>query len=93
MAKAPVVEESQMRHAVKVAAVSGQTPARDAALLCVLCGTDMTATEGAQLEVADVLAAGGEYRSASEVRAAIALNGRRRPIFWTNARVREALDA
>jgi site-specific recombinase XerD len=93
MAKAPVVEESQMRHAIKVAAVSGQTPSRDAALLCVLYGTGMTATEVAQLEVADVLAADGEYRTASEVRAAVAFNGRRRPIFWTNTRVREALDA
>jgi site-specific recombinase XerD len=93
MAKAPVVEEAQMRHAMKVAAVTGQTPARDTALLCVLYGTGMTATEVAQLEVADVLAEGGEYRTASEVRAAIAFNGRRRPIFWTNTRVREALDA
>jgi site-specific recombinase XerD len=55
MAKAPVVEEGQFRHAIKVAAVTGQTPARDAALLCVLYGTGMTATELAQLEVADVL--------------------------------------
>lgn len=38
MAKAPVVEEGQFRHAIKVAAVTGQTPARDAALLCVLYG-------------------------------------------------------
>jgi hypothetical protein len=53
----------------------------------------MTATEVAQLEVADVLAEDGEYRTASEVRAAIAFNARRRPIYWTNARVREALDA
>ena len=52
----------------------------------------MTATELAQLEVADVLAEGGEYRAVSEVRAAIAFNGRRRPIFWTNGRIRDALD-
>ena len=93
MAKAPVIEEAQMRHAMKVAAVTGQTPARDAALLCVLYGTGMTATELAQLEVADVLAEDGAYRFESEVRSAIAFNGRRRPIFWTNARVREAFDA
>ena len=28
MAKAPVVEEAQMRHAFKVAGVSGQTPSK-----------------------------------------------------------------
>jgi hypothetical protein len=55
-----------MRHAIKVAAVSGQTPARDVALLSVFYGTGMTATEVAQLEVADVLAEGGEYRTVSE---------------------------
>lgn len=49
------VEDAAMRHAMKVAAVSGQTPARDLALLCMLYGTGMTATELAQLEVADVI--------------------------------------
>lgn len=61
MAKAPVVEDAQMRYAFKVAGISGQTPARDAALLCVLYGTGMTATELTQLEVADVLAEIGEF--------------------------------
>lgn len=92
-AEAPVVEEAQFRHADEVAAVTGQTPARDAVLLCVLYGTGMTATELAQLEVADVLSETGEFRRESEVRAAIAVNGRCRPIFGTNPRVTEALDA
>lgn len=60
MAKAPVIEDTQMRHAIKVVAVTGQTPARDVALLHVLYGTGMTATEVAQLEVADVLEERGE---------------------------------
>ncbi|RTL26828.1 MAG: hypothetical protein EKK47_20080 [Burkholderiales bacterium] len=70
MAKAPVVEEGQFRHAIKVAAVTGQTPARDASLLCVLYGTGMTATELAQLEVADLLDEGGGYRRESLMRPA-----------------------
>lgn len=93
MAKAPVVEEAQFRHAMKVAAVTGQTPARDVAILCVLYGTGMTATELAQLEVADVLAEAGEFRRESEVRAGIAFNSKGRPVFWTNTRVTEAPDA
>lgn len=92
MAKAPVVEEAQMRHAFKVAGVSGQTPARDVALLHVLYGTGMTATEVAQLEVADVLDEPGRFKRESEVRATISFNGRRRPVYWTNAKVCEALD-
>jgi site-specific recombinase XerD len=93
MAKAPVIEDVQMRHAMKVAAVTGQTPARDVALLCVLYGTGMTATELAQLEVADVLDEAGGFRGESEIRPVIAFNGRRRPVYWTNPRVRESLDA
>ena len=38
MAKAPVVEDADMLHAFKVAAVTGQTPTRDVALLYVLYG-------------------------------------------------------
>lgn len=56
MAKPLVNKDAQMRHAFKVAAVTGQTPARDVALLHVLYGTGMTATELAQLEVANVSA-------------------------------------
>ena len=91
MAKAPVIEDAQMRHAFKVAAITGQTPARDAALLHVLYGTGMTATELAQLEVADVIDEQGRFKRKSEVRPAISFNGRPRPVFWVNARVCEAL--
>ena len=93
MAKAPVVEDRQFRHAIKVAPVTGQTPTRDAAILCVLYGTGMTATELAQLEVADMLNEGGDYRRESIMRPAITFNGKPRPIFWTNPRVQDALDA
>lgn len=93
MAKPPVIEDAQMRHAFKVAAVTGQTPARDVALLHVLYGTGMMANEVAQLEVADVLDERGEFRRQSAVRAAISFNGRARPVFWVNQKVRDALSA
>lgn len=93
MAKAPVVDEAQVGHAFKVVAVTGQTPARDVALLHVLYGTGMTATEVAQLEVDDVLDERGGFRRESAVRAAISFNGRSRPMYWVNARVCEALGA
>jgi len=93
MAKPPVVEESQLRHAMKVAAVTGQTRLRDVAVLACLYGTGMTATELAQLEVADVLNEDGTFRRKSEIRAGIAFNGKARPVFWVNGRLLEALDA
>ncbi|MGF6970713.1 hypothetical protein OKW43_007808 [Paraburkholderia sp. WC7.3g] len=39
MAKPPVTEPNQLRHALKVAAVTGQSPTRDVALLLLFCGT------------------------------------------------------
>lgn len=70
--------------------MTGQTPARDVALLHVLYGTGITATELAQLEVADVLDERGDFRRKSEVRAAISFNGRARPVFWVNPKVCDA---
>jgi kynureninase len=39
MAKAPVIEPHQLRHALKVAAATGQNPVRDVALLLVFYST------------------------------------------------------
>ena len=93
MAKPPVIEDAQIRHSFKVAAVTAQTPARDVALLHVLYGTGMTANEIAQLEVVDVVGERGEFRGQAEVRPAISFNGRRRPVFWVNPKLRDALSA
>ncbi len=93
MPKAPVIEHAAMQHAMKVAAITGQTPARDVALLCMLYGTGITATELAQLEVADVVDERGQYLAVSGVRASISFNGRSRPLYWTSTRLRDALDA
>ena len=49
MAKAPVIELQQVRHALKVAAVTGQAPLRDVALLAVLYSTGITPNEAAKL--------------------------------------------
>ncbi len=53
MAKAPVVEESEFRHAVKVAGVTGQAKERDVALLWVAYGTGMMPIELARLAIGD----------------------------------------
>ncbi|MBU9236600.1 tyrosine-type recombinase/integrase [Burkholderia multivorans] len=93
MAKAPVIEERQLRHMLKVAAVTGESPLRDVALLYVLYGTGMMLTELASLTVRDYLLESGLVRKESAIRAAIAHNGRERPIFWVNVKVVGALDA
>lgn len=93
MAKAPVVEESEFRHAVKVASVTGQAKERDVALLWVAYGTGMMPIELAKLTVSDYLAESGEVRVDSEIRAEIAFNGIARPLYWSNKSVVAALDA
>ena len=93
MAKAPVVEEADFRHAVKVAAITGQAKERDVALLWVAYGTGMMPIELAKLTVADYLAADGTVRTDSEIRPEIAFNGIKRPLYWTNKGVVAALDA
>jgi len=93
MAKAPVIEDHQIRHARKVAAVTGQTKERDVALLLIAYGTGLAPNETAKLTVADYLRENGEVLVDSAVRAEIAFNGRGRPLFFASAKVREAIDA
>ncbi|WP_321944029.1 site-specific integrase [Paraburkholderia tropica] len=92
MAKAPVIELHEIRHALKVAAVTGQTPLCDVALLAVFYSTGLTSNEAAKLTVADYCAEDGGVRSDATVRAEIAFNGKSRPLLWANRRARESLD-
>lgn len=92
MAKAPVVEESEFKHAVKVASITGQARERDVALLWVAYGTGMMPIELAKLTVGDYLASDGTVRDESDIRAEIAFNGIARPLYWSNKGVVAALD-
>lgn len=93
MAKAPVVEESEFRHAVKVAGITGQAKLRDVALMLVAYGTGMMPIELAKLTVGDYLAADGSVREESVIRADIAFNDIQRPLYWSNKSVCGAIDA
>lgn len=93
MAKAPVVEEHDLRRMLKIAAVTGESPLRDVTLLYVLYGTGAMLTELAQLKVADYLTEASRVRRDSVIRAEIAHNNVERPVFWVNAKVVAAVDA
>lgn len=93
MAKPPVVEESEFRHAVKVAAITGQSKLRDVALLWVAYGTGLMPLELARLSIQDFLNPDGTVRVDSQIRAEIAFNGNARPLYWSNKSVVAALDA
>ncbi|MGA4289610.1 tyrosine-type recombinase/integrase [Ralstonia nicotianae] len=92
MAKPPVVEEHQLRHALKVAAVTGQNSMRDVALLMVPYGTGLMPNETAKLLVSDYLNANGDVLIESLVRAEIAFNGKARPLMWSSQKLRAAID-
>lgn len=92
MAKPPVIEDHQIRHALKIAAVTGQNSERDVALLMVAYGTGLTPNETAKLLISDYLKPNGDVQKESAVRAEIAFNGKPRPLFWTASKVCAAVD-
>ncbi|QIK19220.1 site-specific integrase [Ralstonia pseudosolanacearum] len=92
MPKPPVIEEHQIRHALQVAAVTGQNSKRDVALLLVAYGTGLTPNEIAKLLVSDYLQANGVPCIESVVRPEMAFNGKARPLLWASAKVRAAID-
>lgn len=93
MAKAPVVEEKELRHVLKVAAAVSEFPERDTALLYVLYGTGAMLTELASLKVRDYLTETGNVIEEGQWRPEIAYNNRARPLFWLNTKVVGAVDA
>jgi site-specific recombinase XerD len=93
MAKTPVIEEHQLRNMISIAGITGEAPARDAALLSVLYGTGVVLTELASMRVSDYLTEPGGVRNESVIRAEISHNNIERPLFWVNPKVVTAVDA
>lgn len=77
---------------MKVAAVTGQNPDRDVALLFVFYGTGLTSNEVAKLLVLDYLMADGRVQAETTLRAEIAFNGKVRPLVWSSQKTCDAID-
>lgn len=92
MAKAPYIEDHRLKHMLKVAAVSGELPVRNVALLTCVYGTGMMLTELARLPLRAYLKADGSVRDESSVPAEIAYNGSERPLYWCNVKLVAAID-
>lgn len=92
MAKASYVEDYKFRHLLKVAAVSGEFPVRNVALLMCVYGTGMMLTELARFPLKAYLQPNGNLREGSEVTPDIAYNGNPRPLYWSNKKVVDAID-
>lgn len=93
MAKPQYIEDKKLKHMLKVASVTGDSPVRDVALLYVAYGTGMMLTELASITIRDYLTENGGVRSESRIRAEIAHNNKERPLYWVSPRVLDALEA
>ena len=92
MAKTLFIEDHRLKHLLKIAAVSGEFPVRNVALLTTVYGTGMMLTEIARLPLKAYLRADGGLVDKSSVAAEIAYNGTARPLYWSNAKVTKAID-
>lgn len=93
MKQSPNISTREIERAIAVAAETGSAPERDVALLLVAYGTGLMPIELAKITVSDYLNEDGSVKEQSVVRAAIAFNGKERPLFWENRRIQVGLDA
>lgn len=92
MAKAPFIEDHRLKHLLKVAAVSGEFPVRNVALLMCVYGTGMMLTELARFPIKAYLRPDGAVLDESAVTTNIAYNGAERPLYWSNTKLVAAID-
>ncbi len=67
-------------------------PSHDLALFYVLFATGARPLEIARLEVKDYLDADGSVRRVSEIRDEVSISGKRRDLYFTSARLNEAME-
>lgn len=84
MAKAPYIEVHRLKYMLKVAAVNGEFPMRNVALLPYVYGTGTMLTELARRPLTAYLNSDGTVREESVVSPDIAYNGSERPLYWPN---------
>ena len=93
MAKAPFIEDARLKHLLKVAGISGESPVRNIGLLYTIYGTGMMLTEVARLPLSAYLNADGSIKEKSQVAPEFSYNGKARPLYWSSPRVTAAIDS
>jgi site-specific recombinase XerD len=92
MAQATTLQQGQIRHLLRVTAATSRHPERDCLVLLLGITAGMRVTEIAQIEVQDVLFPSGALRDEISLRAAITKGCRQRCVYFSHAKVIEALD-
>src|SRR5438067_2923734 len=82
-----------IEHAIAITREHSKYRNRDVALLLVLFATAAKPLEIARFEVTDYLTEDGSVREESVMRAAVAINGKERPLFFASTKVVAAVDA
>lgn len=88
-----VLSDKDVRIMIHRAGLRSPTALRDMALIHIVLATGARPLEVARLEIADYLNHDGTVRSCSEMRAAISVNRKVRPLFFRSAMAVKAIDA
>lgn len=88
-----VLSDKDVRTMIHRAGLRSPTALRDMALIHIVLATGARPLEVARLEIADYLHPDGSVRSCSEMRAAVSVNRKARPLFFRSAPAVRAIDA
>lgn len=88
-----IISAEEVAQAVHRVRGRSSNPIRDVALFYMLFATGARPLEIARMEVRDYLSADGGVRRESQVRAAVAIAGKARPLFFASSKLDDALTA
>lgn len=88
-----ILTDEDISLAVQRIGAHSSCPRRDVALFYMLLKTGARPLEIARLEVRDYLDRDGQTREESIMRAEVASNGRKRPLFFTSRKLKDAINA
>lgn len=88
-----VLSDEDIQAALRRVRMRTGTPERDVAMVWILLATGLRPLEVARLAIGDYLGRDGAVRLQSEVRAGVAVNRRERPLYFSSAAARAAIDA
>lgn len=88
-----VLSDKDVRAMIHRAGLRSPTSLRDMALIHIVLATGARPLEVARLEIADYINPDGTVRSCSEMRAAVSVNRKARPLFFCSSAALKAIDA
>jgi len=88
-----VLSDKDVWTMIRRAGLRSPTPLRDMALIHIVLATGARPLEVARLEIGDYLSPDGSVRSCAEMRAAVSVNRKPRPLFFRSSAAIRAIDA